>query len=305
MKQALQAVAVALAVSAIASSQPAAAPKIEFDAVAIKTSGPQSGHFRSPASINGGPGTSDPALFRCTNCNVAFLITRAFELQRYQFPGQPSLPDTAFEMTASVPEGATPAQFVVMLQNLLKDRFHLTFHYETRSLQGYELVVAKNGPKLTESRPKPASPSAGGAARDWHGAANAGAHDHSGPGLMVFGGRGIFRGDNQTTADLARMISDQLARPVDDHTGLKGKYDIVLTWSGDASHATAHPGGTWDHGDRPGTPPGAAGLANDNASGPTLIGALQEQLGLKLEKQKAATAKVFIVDHIDRSPTEN
>ena len=43
---------------------------------------------------------------------------------------------------------------------------------------------------------------------------------------------------------------------------------------------------------------------SSEASGITLIGAVQTQLGLRLEKSKA-TANIFIVDHIEKSPTEN
>jgi uncharacterized protein (TIGR03435 family) len=49
-----------------------------------------------------------------------------------------------------------------MLQNLLIERFKLAYHYEKRDLEGYELVVGRNGPKLKESPPEspPAADSA-------------------------------------------------------------------------------------------------------------------------------------------------
>ena len=42
---------------------------------------------------------------------------------------------------------ATEAQLLVMLQNLLTDRFHLQTHREQREVQAFSLYVAKNGPK--------------------------------------------------------------------------------------------------------------------------------------------------------------
>ena len=305
MKVTLQTLAAALAICATGYSQ----PKLEFDAAAIKPAAPQTGHFPAPAAAKGGPGTSDPAMYRCTNCNLAFLISAAFQLEKYQFPGQSALPGGTYDVTARVPEGTTPAQFAIMLQNLLTDRFGMTSHFDTKPVQGYELVVGKNGPKLKESVAPPsgvpereAHVSGGG---DWHGSGGAaGGHDAapSRPGLMVFGGQAKYRGDHETTTDLARMISAQLMKPVDDHTGLKGTYDILLNWSDDGAHAATHaagPGGGFggDHG-------GERGGAAEPASGPTLIGALQAQLGLRLEPKKA-TANIFTVDHVEKAPTAN
>ena len=315
MKLAALIIALALAVCQSAECQTLAGSKPEFDAVAIKAAAPQAGHFRSPASSVGGPGTTDPTLFRCSNCTVSFLITKAFALERYQFPGQSSLPDTAFDISAKVPDGATLDQFAAMLQSLLKERFNLSHHYEKKQVQGYELVVAKNGPKLQESKESTKPPgveTGGGGAHQggsgtWHSAGN-----ESRPGLMFRNGQGIYRGEHETTADLARMISNQLAKPVDDHTGLQGKYDINLSWADDGSHAASHPGG-WGggpaagggHGDHGGAPQGSgAGSTTDSTSGSTLVGAVQTQLGLKLEPRKA-TASVFVVDHVDKSPTAN
>ena len=44
--------------------------------------------------------------------------------------------------------------------------------------------------------------------------------------------------------------------------------------------------------------------ANDGDSGPTLMGAIQQQLGLKLEPKKG-TVDIMIVDHMEKVPTEN
>ena len=43
------------------------------------------------------------------------------------------------------------AQIGIMLQRLLAERFGLVVHRETRQLPGYRLVVAKGGPRLTQS----------------------------------------------------------------------------------------------------------------------------------------------------------
>ena len=124
-----------------------------------------------------------------------------------------------------------------MLQNLLKDRFGLTSHFNEKKLKGYRLVIAKDGPKLRESTG--ASLPASG---DPHRAGQAESHNHS--GAVVFGTSASYRAANQTTTDLARVLSDQIGLPVDDETGLLGKYDISLRWSGsDAAHAGNHADG--------------------------------------------------------------
>ena len=69
--------------------------------------------------------------------------------------------------------------------------------------------------------------------------------------------------------------------PIVDQTGLTGEYDVTITWT------------LTDRMEQPVDPPGMA-----------FLDALQEQLGLKLERRKAAVDKV-IVDHIERTPTEN
>ncbi len=75
-----------------------------------------------------------------------------------------------------------------------------------------------------------------------------------------------------------------------DKTGLKGSYDFTLKWwygapsSGSAADAS---------GGQP-VPPAA-----DPAGGPDLFGAVQLQLGLKLESGKGPV-EVIVIDHVER-----
>jgi uncharacterized protein (TIGR03435 family) len=52
---------------------------------------------------------------------------------------------------AENPASATQQQLLIMLQNLLVERFQLKFHQVTKDEPGFALVVAKNGPKLQTS----------------------------------------------------------------------------------------------------------------------------------------------------------
>ena len=61
----------------------------------------------------------------------------------------------SFAVTAIFPPTTTGAQFRIMLQNLLADRFQLVLHHETRDYAGYEVVVADGGPKFHRWIPDP------------------------------------------------------------------------------------------------------------------------------------------------------
>jgi len=119
--------------------------------------------------------------------------------------------------------------------------------------------------------------------------------------MAIMNGRARMQASQQTMEQFAGMLSGQLGKPVTDATGLKGKYDFELYWVAS---------GMMGFGGRglPVPPPeggaGAAPVISDPDSGPTLIGAVQEQLGLKLE-QKKGPVDIIVIDHIEKVPTEN
>ena len=282
---------------------PGARGKIEFDAASVRVSEAKGGFHFSTGTGSGGPGTNDPGMFRCSNCTLATLIVKAFDLQPYQFPGRTALADNSFDVVTKIPAGTSPEEFQAMLQNLLKDRFGLAFHFTTKNMRGYTLVLGAKGSKLKES-----GDDARPASADSYRPGQTGDHNHT--GVIAFNGSATFRRDHQTTADLAQLLSDQLSVPVEDQTGLHGKYDIALSWSGDVSHSGNHADGGWggaghaDHGGGSAAPGGTAGRSGD-ASGPTLFEAVQSQLGLKLVQSDRAAARVFVVDRVQPLPTEN
>jgi len=183
----------------------------------------------------------------------------------------------------------------------------------------YSLVVAKGGSKLKESaEAPPADPNAdptalpplppGGPKMGPDGfpilpAALAG---RGGLMMMMMPGRARLTGVRQTPQDLATRLTTQLNRPVIDATGLKGKYDITLSFS---TEGLSGPGA--GIGLPPPPPPpggGAAGpagvLVPEGESAPDLFAAVQSQLGLKLESKKGPV-EMIIVDHVEKTPTEN
>jgi uncharacterized protein (TIGR03435 family) len=173
-------------------------------------------------------------------------------------------------------------QISAMQQSLLADRFHLKAHFETRVLPVYELVPAKGGLKITavpappESKPRDPS-----------------IHIRPGdtlpPGTMMttMSSNGLFVYNARAIKmrSLAHTISFTGAtevgtRPIVDHTGFTGYFDIKdLTW------ATLN-----------------ANTANA-PDAPSLSEALQDRLGLKLVSGKDPI-EVLVIDSIDR-PSPN
>jgi len=304
MKRTLRFALVVPALLATAYGQTSeSAPRTEFVAASIKANPPETGFHFAADSSSGGPGSSDPGMFRCSKCTLATLIGKAFALQNYQFPARTTLADRTFEVAAKVPAGATPQEFQMMMQNLLKERFGLAYHFTEKKMRGYQLVVARNGSKLKESSDPTPPPAA--ERNDQHGH---GGSDYAHNGLMIFNGSARYRGDHKTAAEIAQLLSDQLSLPVMDQTGLQGKYDVSLAWTGNTiAHSSDHAtgGGDWggpghmDHGG------GAPGSNPGDPSGPGLFDAVQEQLGLRLVTAEQAVAQIFVVDHVDPLPTAN
>jgi uncharacterized protein (TIGR03435 family) len=95
-------------------------------------------------------------------------------------------------------------------------------------------------------------------------------------------------------ASLAHYLSGRGYGPVQDFTGLTGKYDIDLSWAPDPAF-------------EPSAGAVAASSANANLpDAPTvdLFTAIRESLGLKLERRTEPVV-TLVIDHIERVPTGN
>jgi uncharacterized protein (TIGR03435 family) len=275
-----------------ARAQASAGP--EFEAASLKPSAPTDGRAYT-VGCSGGPGTKDPALYRCENISIANWVMTAYKINYFQFSGPDWMQNTRFDLQAKLPEGATKDQLSLMVQSLLADRFKLVVHHESREVTRYELVVAKNGPKFKEAAPKEEASSDAqrpGAfvppalGKDGYPEFRPGR-----PGMAIYkGGKARMYEPEATMERLAGLLAGQLAKPVADLTGLKGKYDISLYWNSDTTFRLAAPGAT--------------ASTTEIDSGPTLMQALQDQLGLRLESKKGPVDFV-VVDHAEKVPSEN
>jgi len=167
-----------------------------------------------------------------------------------------------------------------MVKGLLADRFKLKMHEETKEIQILAIVPAKNGPKLHESVP---GDTYANGLKDRDGQGHA--------GMMRFND-GKLTAQGVPLDNLASQLTEQLHQIVRNKTGLKGSYDFVLEWTPER-----------DHDGGPAVGNGETSANAEPSALPSIYTAIQEQLGLKLESQKAAV-KVFVIDQVER-PTEN
>ena len=231
----------------------------------------------------GGVGTSNPSRITYRGTWLGPLIAEAFGVRTDQITGPSWLNTERYDIVANIPQGATKDDFKLMLADLLRERFLLRFHMDSKIRPIYTLRAGNNGPRLkpTERRADDATePSVGGLDADGCPIVSP---NYKGmvslpvPGMMCWTARDV------SSADLARHLDQRVGRPVVDETGLTGRYDFKFRYQ------------FLGRG-------GDAGAAPDRA--PTVFTAVEEQLGLKLEPS-TRTFPALIIDSIEREPTEN
>ncbi len=246
----------------------------------------------------GGPGSTHLGAWQCSDMPLGLVIAKAFGFSAFQFSPHNPCCTARFNFDVRYPPDTTHAQFNSMLQNLLRERFQLAFHYQTKELPIYQLAVAPAGIKMKES----VAVSDGSSNDPWWSSAQT-TIDKDGypvfpPGHGGLAGGGHYRWTafNVSTADIARTLQDQSGRPVVDSTKLTGKYDVDLKWVTDMTLQLTD-GQRAELEDQVGRP-------LDAPSGPTLHRAIQEQLGLRLIPGKG-TGEIVVIDHLERVPTGN
>jgi uncharacterized protein (TIGR03435 family) len=228
-----------------------------------------------------------PTGFKASNTTLQALIQEAYGVQANQIAGGPDWIKTAafdleIEPKADKPETndanveqsfeQSRARNQRALQAVLAERFKLKLHPETRELSTYALVVGDDGSKLQPA--KPASRSSD-PVQDPDGEPMTKSFRMRDNGNQTgMEARGI------AAADLASQLSRQLGSVVVDKTGLTGNYDFTLNWESDGSV-------------------GDFNAPVSDASASSLLTAVQEQLGLKLEPQRGPM-QVLVIDHVAR-----
>jgi uncharacterized protein (TIGR03435 family) len=168
-----------------------------------------------------------------------------------------------YDIDAIADRAATRPEIMQMLRNLLTDRFKLGVQVERREVDGYALTLDPSGLKIREHL------------------------GQSGDCLTQRGPKGEFIIQNCAmdffaSGTLTDIMVDKF---VTDKTGLHGTYDFSLYAS-------------WEL---------PAGLNHEprviNPGAPSIIAAVKQQLGLRLDRQKIGV-DFLVIDHIE-APTEN
>jgi uncharacterized protein (TIGR03435 family) len=318
--------------------QAPANPKLEFEVASIKPAPPlnpdaiRAGKLRIGMNIDG-------ARVSINGLPVFSLLPQVFRVKQYQVSGGGTPADflntERWDIEAKLPDGATEDQVPDMLLNLLVDRFKLAYHRENRERPVYALIVGKTGTKLKEAEVEPAAPAADGSKTD-PSKQDGAVVLNTGQGEIRIkqeaGGRGMGRGgatisspqfgtmkmqmgeDGQmhleaakiTMAGLAELLTGFVDRPVLDMTELKGGYQVTLDLSLQDIMAVARAQGALGGFGGPGGPGAGGGAAVPAASDPSggAIFSAVQKLGLKLDARKASV-ETIVVDHLEKTPTEN
>jgi uncharacterized protein (TIGR03435 family) len=119
--------------------------------------------------------------------------------------------------------------------------------------------------------------------------------------IFMMPGRSRLFGQQKTIQELADRLTGLMSRPVTDATALKTKYDFTLTFSSEGMNGPMGPIPP---------PPGGGGRGTDTVyvpdgdALPDIFGAVQAQLGLRLEPKKGPV-ELIVIDHVEKTPTEN
>jgi uncharacterized protein (TIGR03435 family) len=212
-----------------------------------------------------------------SNFPLLGLISVAYGVQRSQVVGTPEWAVDAekYDIVARSVEGLSGGDAMrTILRAVLVERFKLKTHRATRELPVFALLPVRPGAPGPRLKPAPVTCVAGPATL---GAAQADTR----PRCELQMPPGRITGAGIDMRLLASSLGTLLNRVVVDKTGFAGGFDLELEY----------------------VPQGGAQGRAVAGDGPQLVTALQEQLGLRVEADRAEV-EVIVVDSIER-PTEN
>jgi uncharacterized protein (TIGR03435 family) len=277
-----------------------------FEVASVKRSNPTSPR----GAVIGGPGTSSPLRFTASNVEFVLIAMKAYGAEQ-MFEVECKLPwmmEERYEIVANVPLRTTKEQFQLMLQQLLQERLGMVAHRETRPMQGYRLVLAKSGPKLAKAGTRPDDLSGRTSSPDKspvvvrNGVPEFAESARSGELLTL--DRIILRGRSETMNALSSWLSRRLQAPVLNATGLEGEYDFSMTYAVTPDVMVAGSGRVIVGG-AAASPQAPSSEPLFPSSLPPLWEAIQQQLGLKLERVKDIPVEVLVLEKANKDPTGN
>ena len=215
------------------------------------------------------------------NQTLRSLIRIAYRVKDEQISGGPKWLDSdRYNIDAKATGPTKDAQLLLMLQGLLAERFQLSFHKESKQISGFALVAAKGGLKIHPVPPSDKNQ------------------------MNVRGGHMIARAVSLDR--LAQMLTNLVGAPVLNESHVGEVFDFQLDWMPDDNRASGPPRGSPVEEAQSNPVPDAARPASgatDPSAGVSLVSALQDQLGLKLETRKMPT-EILVIDRAEK-PSEN
>jgi uncharacterized protein (TIGR03435 family) len=192
------------------------------------------------------------------------LITLAYTVDDDMISGGPAWMGFArFDVNAKARRTTSEETMRVMLRSLLAERFQLKIHTEDRPMPAFVMTVGKHlqmkeaaggGEGMPDCQPEQAPDS-----------------------RVKITCRNITMGGLATR--LHQFAGGYLNHPVVDATGLEGRYDFTLAWTGKGALGTA---------------PGSI----------SIFDAVDKQLGLKIEAGKRPLPAI-VIDSVNQTPTPN
>jgi uncharacterized protein (TIGR03435 family) len=200
-----------------------------------------------------------PGSLTMSNVRLRTCIQWAYDVRDYQISGPGSLGapydyrnPPRYEIIAKARPDTPVGDLRLMLRTLIAERFKMTTHRESREAASWILTLAGERHKL-----QPPS-------------------DPAGEFLATPSPTDLTL-QNSTLDEFADLISGPLRTPVLNRTGLAGRFNFRLVFSG---------------------------YPVPSETDYLFSRAIREQLGLKIETRKAQI-DMLIVDHIEKQPTEN
>ncbi|MEO5923996.1 MAG: TIGR03435 family protein [Bryobacteraceae bacterium] len=265
--------------------------RMSFEVASIRQAAPNQGNgAQTPAATQ-----LDPSQVRLTYLNMQDFIVRAYGVKAYQIVGPDWLRTERYDISATLPQGATIADVPAMLQSLLEERFGLKVHKSQKEFEVFLLGPGKRPFTLKEVEPRsPDSNVTGVIPRPTNGVALALAR-----GAIFTFSDNKLEGKGMSMEMLANQLGAFLGSPALNRTDKQGFYDFTFDLTQEdysimmaraaAARGVAYP------------PELLAQL--QSMSNASFLSAL-EKSGLELKKAKTPL-EVINIDEIKKVPTEN
>jgi uncharacterized protein (TIGR03435 family) len=202
----------------------------------------------------------EPGSLTMRGISLTGAIAWAYGVQDFQVTGPAWMSEGRYDIAAKAAGQVPDETLKPMLRTLLADRLRVAVHREEKVMPYYILTVAKSGAKVKETT------------------------EEGDPELAPAPNRTSVTAHRMTVARFCELLGLVLHAPIEDQTGLKGRYDANLDFS---QLIAAYPQG----------PP-----ADEIPA--MIMNGIQDMLGLKLDAKKGPV-EMIVVDRAEKVPTEN